>query len=60
MATGTPATVLLIRNGVAFSLHAYSPGRHAESFGAEAAAALGVSPDRIFKTLIAAVDGQLV
>jgi Cys-tRNA(Pro)/Cys-tRNA(Cys) deacylase len=29
-------------------------------FGGEAAAALGVEPDRVFKTLLADVDGRLV
>ena len=32
----------------------------AESFGAEAAAALGVDPARVFKTLLASLDGSLV
>lgn len=60
MATGTPATALLTRARVAFTLHPYSHDPRAEAFGDEAAAALGVPPERIFKTLIAAVDGKLV
>jgi Cys-tRNA(Pro)/Cys-tRNA(Cys) deacylase len=60
VATGTPATALLTRAGVGFTLHPYRHDPRAEAFGDEAAAALGVPPDRIFKTLIAAVDGQLV
>ena len=60
MATGTPATALLTRAKVAFTLHPYEHDPRAEAFGEEAAAALGVPPERIFKTLIASVDGKLV
>ncbi|MEP7020803.1 MAG: Cys-tRNA(Pro) deacylase [Pseudonocardiales bacterium] len=60
MATGTPATALLTRAGVAFTLHPYPHDPRADGFGDEAAAALGVSPEQIFKTLIASVDGALV
>jgi Cys-tRNA(Pro)/Cys-tRNA(Cys) deacylase len=59
MATGTPATALLAKSGVAFTLHPYDHDPRAEAFGDEAAAALGVEPARIFKTLIASVDGKL-
>lgn len=40
-------------------MHPYSRDPRAGSYGTEAAAALGVSPERVFKTLIASVDGQL-
>jgi Cys-tRNA(Pro)/Cys-tRNA(Cys) deacylase len=60
VATGTPATTLLAQNKVAFTLHPYSHDPRTEGFGDEAAAALGVDPSRIFKTLIASVDGKLV
>ncbi|MGN6608857.1 MAG: Cys-tRNA(Pro) deacylase [Jatrophihabitans sp.] len=60
MATGTPATNLLTKAKVAFTLHPYEHDPRAETFGDEAAAALGVEPTRIFKTLIATVDGRLV
>ncbi len=60
MATGTPATALLVKRGVAYTLHSYRHDPRAETFGDEAAAALGVEPQRIFKTLIASVDGTLV
>jgi Cys-tRNA(Pro)/Cys-tRNA(Cys) deacylase len=59
VATGTPATALLAREKVPFTLHPYDHDPRAEAFGDEAAAALGVAPDRIFKTLIATVDGKL-
>lgn len=56
---GTPATVALTRAGAEFTLHAYSHDPDAASYGEEAAAALGVSADRVFKTLLADVDGVL-
>lgn len=57
---GTPATVALARAGVAFALHAYDHDPRAASFGLEAAEALGVEPDRVFKTLMVSLDGRLV
>jgi Cys-tRNA(Pro)/Cys-tRNA(Cys) deacylase len=60
VATGTPATALLARSEVPFSLHPYAHDPRADAYGEEAAAALGVAPERIFKTLIASVDGKLV
>lgn len=56
---GTPATVAAARAGVAFTLHSYEADPHAESYGAAAADALGVPHDRLFKTLLAEVDGAL-
>lgn len=60
MATGTPATALLAKAKVPFTLHPYEHDPRAEAYGEEAAAALGVPPERIFKTLIATIDGTLV
>ena len=58
--TGTPATTLLERAGIRFLLHAYDHGgRSTTGYGEQAAAALGVSPERVFKTLVAEVDGTL-
>ncbi|MDQ0944173.1 Cys-tRNA(Pro) deacylase [Streptomyces sp. V1I1] len=56
---GTPATVALTAAGTAFTVHAYGHDPASPSYGEEAAQALGVSPDRVFKTLVADVDGQL-
>ena len=55
---GTPATVALTKAGVDFSMHAYEHDA-AASYGTEAAAAMGVPPARVFKTLVADVDGKL-
>lgn len=57
---GTPATVALSAAGVEFTVHAYDHDPSHPSYGEEAAEAMGVSPDRVFKTLVADVDGNLV
>ncbi|MEZ5115614.1 MAG: Cys-tRNA(Pro) deacylase [Candidatus Nanopelagicales bacterium] len=56
---GTPATVALTRAGVRYALRAYEHDPAATSYGLEAAHALGVDPARVFKTLVASVDGRL-
>ncbi|MGC4996071.1 MULTISPECIES: Cys-tRNA(Pro) deacylase [unclassified Streptomyces] len=58
-AGGTPATVALTAAGVAHTVHSYEHDPAHPSFGEEAAEAMGVSPDRVFKTLVADVDGTL-
>ena len=56
---GTPATVVLTEAGTAFTVHSYDHDPSSPSYGEEAAQALGVSADRVFKTLVADVDGEL-
>ncbi|MEU2260122.1 Cys-tRNA(Pro) deacylase [Streptomyces sp. NPDC019645] len=56
---GTPATVALTAAGTTFSVHAYEHDPASPSYGEEAAQALGVAPERVFKTLVADVDGEL-
>lgn len=56
----TPATVALHRAGVAYTLLPYDHDPRALSFGLEAAEALGVDPDRVFKTLLTSLQGELV
>jgi len=56
---GTPATVALTAAGVTFSLREYDHDPRAQSYGLEAAEALGLDPARVFKTLLASVDGWL-
>ncbi|MGW7415489.1 Cys-tRNA(Pro) deacylase [Streptomyces sp. NPDC054863] len=56
---GTPATVALTAAGTPYTVHAYEHDPAAASYGEEAAQALGVTPDRVFKTLVADVDGKL-
>jgi len=59
-AAGTPATVALDRAGIAFSVHGYEHDPAAASYGLEAAEALGLAPEVVFKTLLAEADGELV
>lgn len=56
---GTPATVALTKAGIDFTLHDYDHDPRAESYGLEAAEAMGIAPERVFKTLLAEVDGRL-
>ena len=56
---GTPATALLAKRKVPYTLHSYDHDPRAESFGLEAAELLGLDPARVFKTLVAEVDGRL-
>jgi Cys-tRNA(Pro)/Cys-tRNA(Cys) deacylase len=56
---GTPATALLAKRKVAHTLHSYEHDPRHESFGSEAVEALGLAPERVFKTLVADVDGTL-
>jgi Cys-tRNA(Pro)/Cys-tRNA(Cys) deacylase len=58
-ARGTRATEHLSRLGIAFTVHAYSHDKNAASYGEQAAAALGVEAERLFKTLVVTVDGTL-
>ena len=56
----TPATVALRAAGIPFTEHAYTHDPANTNFGLEAATALRLDPDRVFKTLLADVDGKLV
>lgn len=58
-AGGTPATVTLDRAGIRYEVHAYAHDPAATSYGMEAAEALGVPADRVFKTLLADTDQGL-
>jgi Cys-tRNA(Pro)/Cys-tRNA(Cys) deacylase len=60
---GTPATALLTAQRVPHAVRAYQHDPRARergvSYGQEAALALGVEAERVFKTLVADVDGAL-
>ena len=56
---GTPATVALTKAGLPFTTHAYEHDPAAKSYGLEAAEALGLAPEQVFKTLLVEVDGKL-
>ncbi|MFC5995578.1 Cys-tRNA(Pro) deacylase [Pseudonocardia hispaniensis] len=55
---GTPATVLLARQKIAHTVHTYVH-QGGQAYGPEAVEALGLDPARVFKTLVAEVDGAL-
>ncbi|XVV13533.1 Cys-tRNA(Pro) deacylase [Actinoplanes sp. CA-131856] len=59
-AAGTPATALLTAERVEHALHPYDVSPDAPNYGALVAQALGVEPGKVFKTLVAEVDGALV
>ncbi|MEX2375463.1 MAG: Cys-tRNA(Pro) deacylase [Dehalococcoidia bacterium] len=54
----TPAVEAARRAGIEFSLAEYEHDPAAESYGLEAAEALGVPGEQVFKTLVADVDGK--
>jgi Cys-tRNA(Pro)/Cys-tRNA(Cys) deacylase len=56
----TAATVALVRLGIPFTAHPYDREGSDAGYGLEAAAALGVPPEQVFKSLVADVDGALV
>ncbi len=63
---GTPALAALVASGIPHVVHEYAvrgptAGRGGRPhYGLDSAAALGIEPERIFKTLVATVDGRLV
>jgi Cys-tRNA(Pro)/Cys-tRNA(Cys) deacylase len=54
---GTRATELLARSGIPHTVHRYTHDPRHPSYGQEASEVLGVPPERVFKTLVAVVDG---
>ncbi|GHE22425.1 Cys-tRNA(Pro) deacylase [Halomonas urumqiensis] len=57
----TPAVKALEKAGVAFELKSYTHDPTIPAYGEEAARVLGLSPDEVFKTLLATLDnGRLV
>ncbi len=56
---GTPATAAAEQAGIDFTLHEYVHDPAAPSYGLEAAKKLALDPERVFKTLVADVDGML-
>ena len=56
----TPAVVALETAGIPFTIHEYDRGGDLRDFGHEAAEALGLPADQVFKTLVVDADGELV
>src|SRR3954463_140957 len=55
----TPAATPARNPGGGFHVHEYDHDPKAQSYGMEAAEALGLDPARVFKTLVADLDGTL-
>lgn len=60
MVKGTRAILALERSHADFRIHQYVVRRDDVSYGEAVALSLDVSPDRLFKTLVAVVDGSPV
>ncbi len=56
----TPAVVALQDVGIAHTIHEYDRGDDLHHFGREAADALGLDHDQVFKTLVVVADDELV
>ncbi|WRS30803.1 aminoacyl-tRNA deacylase [Actinomycetaceae bacterium MB13-C1-2] len=54
----TPATMVLDKAKVPWMPHMYEHDPRSASYGLEAATALGIDPDRVFKTLVVTVEGK--
>jgi len=54
----TPAIKAADHAGINYTLHTYRHDPEAESWGLEASEKLGIHPGRVFKTLVALLDGE--
>jgi Cys-tRNA(Pro)/Cys-tRNA(Cys) deacylase len=52
--------VALDAAGIAYTIHEYERGEDLRDFGREAAVALGLDHDQVFKTLVVVADDELV
>ncbi|NYF98405.1 Cys-tRNA(Pro) deacylase [Janibacter cremeus] len=52
----TPATRALVEAGVGYTEHPYEHDPAAQSYGLEAAEAIGAPPEQVYKTLLARTD----
>ena len=54
----TPAVNAALAAKIKYSLHEYEHDPNVNAYGPEAAAALGITPDRVFKTLVVSLSGS--
>ncbi|WP_323750049.1 Cys-tRNA(Pro) deacylase [Marinobacter sp.] len=54
----TPGILAAKKAKISYTVHEYEHDPSAESYGNEAADKIGVDPNRVFKTLVVAVDGK--
>ncbi len=57
--TVTPAVLALQAAGIEHTIHEYERGAELHDFGREAADALGIDHDQVFKTLVVVADDEL-
>ena len=55
----TPAIVAIKKAGICFQTHEYQHSPNATSYGLEAVEKLGISPERVYKTLVVTDDHSL-
>jgi len=56
----TPGINVAKKNKIKHTIHEYDHDPASESYGTEAAQKLGLSEERVFKTLVVALDGQVL
>lgn len=56
----TPAVRAAEAAGISITMHRYEHDTSAESYGQEAAEKMGLAPERVFKTLVARLDGRVL
>jgi len=54
----TPAVNIAKKAKIAYTLHSYIHDPASASYGEEASEKLGIPPERVFKTLVAQIDGR--
>ncbi len=54
----TPAIIAAKKNKVSYKIHEYSHDESSESYGLEAAEKMGVTAERVFKTLVVSLDSK--
>jgi len=54
----TPAVKSALAAKIQYTLHEYEHAPNVNAYGPEAAAAMGISPDQIFKTLVVSLSGS--
>ncbi|WP_281646373.1 Cys-tRNA(Pro) deacylase [Parendozoicomonas sp. Alg238-R29] len=54
----TPAVLAARKAGISYKVHEYGHDSSCTSYGEEAVAALGIEPERVFKTLLVSLNGD--